>query len=80
MSLFLVKPAELKTRFPIPAEATADVSLRRLQTLRVAPGETVRWTLGKASGEARADATRCITVPKLKITAEPSTLRVGKTN
>ena len=36
MSLFLVKPSELKTTFTIPAEATADVSLRRLQMLRVA--------------------------------------------
>jgi hypothetical protein len=78
MSLFLVKPSELKTKFAIPAEATADVSLRRLQVLRVAPGETVRWTFGTARGEAQADAMGCITVPRLKITAEPVTLRVGK--
>ena len=78
MSLFLVKPSELKTTFTIPAEATADVSLRRLQTLRVSPGEKVRWTFGTGSGEAQADATGCITVTKLKITAEPATLRVGK--
>ncbi len=31
ISLFLVKPSELKTTFTIPAESTADVSLRRLQ-------------------------------------------------
>src|SRR3954471_19028529 len=30
MSLFLVKPSELKTSFAIPTESTADVTLRRL--------------------------------------------------
>ena len=80
MSLFLVKPSELKTTFTIPAEATADVSLRRLQTLRVAPGETVRWTFGTASGEVQADAAGCVTIPRLKITAEPATLSVRKAN
>jgi poly(3-hydroxybutyrate) depolymerase len=79
MSLFLIGPPELKTRFTIPAEATADVSLRRLQRLRVAPGETVRWTFGTTNGEVQADATGCITVPRLKITAEPVTLSVEKT-
>ena len=78
MSLFLVKPSELKTTFTIPAEATADVSLRRLQMLRVAPGESVRWTFGAASGQVQADAAGCITIPKLKITAEPATLSVAK--
>src|SRR5208337_952410 len=61
--LFLVKPAELKTTFTIPAEATVDVSLRRLQMLRVAPGAKLRWTFGKANGEVQADAASCITIP-----------------
>jgi hypothetical protein len=78
MSLFLIKPSELKTTFNIPAEATTDVTLRRLQSLRVAPGEKVRWTFGAASGEVQADATGCITIPKLKIVAEPTTLAVRK--
>ena len=78
MSLFLIKPSELKTTFTIPAEATADVSLRRLQMLRVAPGGTVRWTFGTARGEVRADAAGCITIPKLKITADGAVLSVGK--
>ena len=76
--LFLVKPAELKTTFTIPAEATADVSLRRLQKLRVAPGTRVRWTFGATNGEAQADATGCITIPRLKITAEPTRLSVAR--
>ena len=78
MSLFLVKPSELKTTCAIPAEATADVSFRRLQVLRVAPGETVRWTFGTASREAQADAAGCVTIPRLRITGAPATLRVGK--
>jgi predicted esterase len=78
MSLFLIKPEDLKTTFAIPTDATADVSLRRLQMLKVAPGETVRWTFGMDHGDAQADATGCITVPRLKITAEPATLRIEK--
>jgi poly(3-hydroxybutyrate) depolymerase len=76
--LFLVKPADLKTAFTIPAEATADVSLRRLQMLRVAPEAMVRWSFGKSDGEVRADATGCVTIPRLKITAEPTSLSIRK--
>ena len=78
MSLFLVGPAELKTRFTIPAEATADVTLRRLQALRPAAGETVHWTFGAAGGEVRAGNAGCITIPRLTITASPVALRVEK--
>jgi hypothetical protein len=77
-SLFLVKPSELKTTFTIPPEATADVSLRRLQQVKVAPGTTVRWTFGPGQGEVRADATGCVTIPRLKVTAEPTTLIISK--
>lgn len=77
-TLFLVRPSEVKTRFTIPSEATADVSLRRLQMLRVAPGAMVRWTFGTSDGEARADSTGCITIPRLKITSEPINLIVRK--
>ncbi len=77
-TLFLVKPSELKTTFTIPAEAIADVSLRRLQKLRVAPGEMVRWTFGKLDGEVRADAAGLITIPRLKITSEPTSLSIKK--
>lgn len=76
ISLFLTKPSELKTSFNVPTESTADVSLRRLQLLRVKPGQNIRWSFGSANGEAIADATGCITVPRLKISAEPTTLSV----
>ena len=78
MSLFLIQPSELKTTWSIPTEATADVSLRRLQVLRVAPGEAVNWAFGAAGGEVKANSMGCITVPRLKITAKPSTLSVRK--
>lgn len=77
-TLFLAKPAELKTTFTVPAEAIADVSLRRLQMLRVAPGARVRWTFGTSDGEVRADAGGCVTIPRLKITAEPTSLTIRK--
>jgi hypothetical protein len=38
----------------------------------------MRWTFGTASGEVVADATGCVTVPRLKITAEPTSLTISK--
>ncbi len=46
--------------------------------LKVAPGETVRWSFNTARGETQADASGCVTIPRLKITAEPATLSVAK--
>jgi hypothetical protein len=76
MKLFLARAADLKTSFAVPTEATADVSLRRLQNLKVPAGATVYWTFGAAKGEARADARGCVTIPRLNITTEPTTLSV----
>jgi len=76
MKLFLVKSADVKTTFTVPTEATAVVSVRRLQKLRVAPGATVLWTFGTATGKVKADAQGCVTIPGLKITSEPTTLSV----
>ena len=79
VKLFLVRAADLKTSFTVPAEATADVSLRRVQKLKVAPGATVSWTFGATKGEVRADGQGCVTITGLKITAEPTTLSVRTT-
>jgi poly(3-hydroxybutyrate) depolymerase len=76
MKLYLVKASDIKTSFTVPTEATADVSLRRVQKLRVAPGAPVSWTFGAASGEVKADAQGCVTVTGLKVTAEPTALSV----
>ena len=78
VSLFLVTTDTLKTTFAIPFEATVNVSLRRLQNLRVKPGEAVRWSFGQAKGEVKADAEGVVTVSGLKITAKPVTLTVGR--
>ncbi|KAB2660523.1 MAG: hypothetical protein DVB31_13990 [Verrucomicrobia bacterium] len=78
MSLFLASPSELRTTFEIPGETTADVSLRRIQNGRVKPGAPFRWAFGAAKGVGKADAEGLITIPGLKITAEPTTLTVRK--
>jgi predicted esterase len=78
MSLFLAKKDDLKTTSEVPKEATADVSLRRVQNMRAKPGETFKWTFGAAKGEGRVDAGGLITVPGLKITADPVLLTVSR--
>lgn len=72
LTLSIVKPSDLKTKFAIPPKATADVTLRRLQSLSIAPGTKVRWKFGKSDGEVATDPV--ITIPKLKLTAEPTVL------
>lgn len=76
MSLGLVNATDLKTQFEIPKEASADVTLRRLQSFRIKPGETFQWTFGPAKGEGQADSQGLVTIPGLKITAVPTTLSV----
>lgn len=76
MSLFLVNSADLKTLFEIPKEASADVTLRRLQSFRLKPNEIFHWTFGTTMGEGRADAQGLVTIPALKVTAVPTTLSV----
>jgi pimeloyl-ACP methyl ester carboxylesterase len=78
MELFLTAPDSLKTTFEIPKEATADVTLRRVQNLQVKPGETLKWSFGTAKGQVKADAEGLVTVAGLKISATPATLSVGR--
>jgi predicted esterase len=74
LSLFLVTAADVKTQFEIPKEASADVTLRRLQSFRLKPGDTFQWTFGTAKGEGKADSQGLVTIPALKMTAELKTL------
>lgn len=76
MTIYLLSSVDLKTTFSIPAESTADISIRRLQMLRIAPGAKVHWTFGSSSGEVQADSTGFVTIPGLKVTAEPTVLSV----
>jgi pimeloyl-ACP methyl ester carboxylesterase len=78
VSLFLLTPQMIKTAFALPEEATATVTLRRLQRFSVNPGEEVRWSFGARSGTIHADAEGLVTIPGLTITGEPQALRVSK--
>lgn len=78
MSLFLLSAKDLKTSFKIPEVSTADVSIRRLQNLRIKPGETFKWIYGDARGEGKADAEGMITIAALKIGVTPTNLKINK--
>ncbi len=78
MALYLVSAKDLKTNFDIPAEAQADITLRRLQQFQIKPGHAFQWTFGAAKGEGKADAQGLVTIPALKMTAEPMTLTVTR--
>ena len=78
ISLFLVTAKQLETAFDIPGSSMADVSLRRIQNLGLKPGETFKWSFGKAKGEGTAAADGLITIPGLKITSHPTTLGISR--
>jgi predicted esterase len=74
--LFLVSAKDLKTTFEIPNEASADVTLRRLQEFQLKPGTAFEWTFSDSKGEGAVDGQGLITIAGLKITGEPVTLRI----
>lgn len=79
IELRLATADELRSEiFEIPTSSTADVTLRRLQNFRVAPGESVRWTFGEQSGTVQADATGAVTIPQLTTTDKPTALILEK--
>ncbi|MDO4576233.1 MAG: hypothetical protein Q4D98_13580 [Planctomycetia bacterium] len=64
MKLWLGTRKSLPTsQFHPPAETSVEVSLRRLQRFSVAPGQSIRWTFGDASGTVRADETGLLVIP-----------------
>ena len=76
MTLALANP---ETRIPelrAPERSTVDVSVRRRQRFRVAPGEKVGWSFGAAKGTVTAAADGLVTVPGLVVTREPTLLRL----
>ncbi|MDB4721371.1 hypothetical protein OAF65_06605 [Verrucomicrobiales bacterium] len=86
LSLYLTSPSNLKTKFSLPQEATADISIRRIQNMKVAPGDNLNWhyseEAGKApansTGKVKADALGLITIPKMAISNKPRTLTISK--
>ena len=78
LSLYLTDPNALKTKFPIPREATADISIRRIQNMKVAPEDALNWHYGKLKGKVKAGPWGLITIPKLAISVNPKTLTIEK--
>ena len=78
IKLSLVSKERLKTVFPIPEEAIADVSLRRLQNFRIRPGEKVRWRFGGRNGIAEADGRGLLTIPRLTVSARETVLELSR--
>ncbi|MFO0864763.1 MAG: prolyl oligopeptidase family serine peptidase [Gemmataceae bacterium] len=78
VSLRLLSESDVKTKFALPKESTADVTLRRLQRFQVKPGETIRWTFGSVRGETKADEQGLVTIPQLSIATEPAVLILSR--
>ncbi|MBE6710004.1 MAG: hypothetical protein E7579_02685 [Ruminococcaceae bacterium] len=78
IGLRLLKADEWESRVTFPTCAKADVTMRRLQKCRFAPGTMVNWTYGDCSGTVRADDSGLVTVPALEITAEPTVLTLRR--
>jgi len=57
---------------------TVDVTPRRVQRFRCLPGEEVTWTFGGDSGSVTADGDGAVTVPGLKLTTTPTTLKLRR--
>jgi predicted esterase len=74
MAMYMISPEHVKTKFEIPEEATADVTIRRIQNFGIKPGESIKWTYGVARGEAIADENGLITIPGVEMRAQPLTL------
>ena len=78
MKLFLVSEKTLQTSFPVPREATADLSLRRLQNFRILPHEKIQWIFGGREGVAEADEQGLLTIPRLTFSAEETMLKLSR--
>ena len=77
ISLYLISAGELETTFKIPVEATADVSLRRIQNMKIKPGQKLNWSFGHAQGKVKAVKEGVITIPGMKITDKPIKLTIS---
>ena len=77
MELRIASADELSTsRFAPPESATADVTVRRIQTPSIAAAHRVEWTFGDASGVSERDSHGALTIHGLRITRDPLTLQI----
>ena len=77
VALRLLTNAEWESRVTFPEKATADVSLRRLQKCRFAPGASVAWEYGDKNGTVIADENGLVTVPAVTVTTAPAVLKLA---
>ena len=80
IELRLVRQDELGKPAAIPKQATADVTLRRLQNFKTKPGTSYAWRLSRQgkqlqAGTQVADKDGLLTLPKVIIGA-PATLEI----
>jgi len=77
MDLWLVSNEELRSKFfTVPQNTTADVTLRRLQELKLTPNQTVRWEFGRRSGTAKTDQRGVLSIPALTLTQQKTRLKI----
>jgi predicted esterase len=76
--LSLTNAAQLQTKFEIPKEAGVDITVRRAQHFKLAPGTKFQWSFDTAKGEGTSDAEGLVSIPALKLTREAKVLRVSK--
>ena len=77
MDLWLVSNEELRSKFfTVPQNTTADVTLRRLQELKLTPNQTVRWEFGRRSGTAKTDQRGVLSIPDLTLTQQKTRLKI----
>jgi hypothetical protein len=80
MQIWIAHPA-VKTPPVMPATATADITLRRLQKFKIQPGESYTWHVSRdgrpaASGRVNSDAVNLLTIPRVELTTTPVELSV----
>ena len=77
LNLFLASKEAIASQiFDVPATATADVCVRRVQNAKLVPGRKVRWTFGARTGTATLDKDGTFLMDKLEITTVPTRLTV----
>jgi hypothetical protein len=73
----------LRHRRALPAEATVDVTFRRVQRFAVVPGQSYEWRLAAGArelqtGRVTATADGLITVPRVRLTDAAAILTVSR--
>lgn len=76
MQIKLVSQEELKNKVELPTEIVTDVTLRRIQQFKIDREKDYRWTVSvagirRAGGRVKADKDGLITIPGIKVTAQP---------